>query len=143
MAGGFGFTPPQAPRPNGQQVGSALMARGQMGQMAPPTAMPGVEMPMSSEQENAIMASSGRAMREAGAKKMGAAGQIDDAPIDDGAGHSPNALNIAVGEALTRMGGGYKTNPNPHKDRDRSMRQLMQLGLSETEAGLLVATGGV
>jgi hypothetical protein len=83
------------------------------------------------------------ALREAGAGKMTGPGQIDDNATDDDGAHSANAVNVAIGEALTRMGGGYKTNPNPFKDRARHMQNLQQLGLSEIEAQLLARTGGV
>ena len=52
-------------------------------------------------------------------------------------------LNSAIGEALTRVGGGLQNNPNPHKPKASNMAQLMQLGLSEVEAMLLSETGGV
>lgn len=128
MAGGFGFIPPQAPRPTGQQVGEALMSR-------PAASVPGVPVvdPLAE----------GKALRQAGATKMGAAGQVDDHPMEDGMGHSPNAVNIAVGEALTRMGGGAAVSKSAHRDVVGHVRQLMQLGLSATEAELLVQTGGV
>jgi len=82
-------------------------------------------------------------MRSQGAQKMGGPGQIDDAhQMDDGT-HSANAVNIAIGEALTRTGGGYSTSLNPYKDREKHIRQLQQLGLSAVEANLLAQTGGV
>jgi hypothetical protein len=74
---------------------------------------------------------------------MTGAGQIDDNASEDDGVHSANAVNVAVGEALTRMGGGYATNPNRFKPRERALQNLQQLGLSETEAILLIRTGGV
>jgi hypothetical protein len=40
------------------------------------------------------------------------------------------------------MGGGYTTNPNRFKPRERALQNLQQLGLSETEAMLLIQTVG-
>ena len=66
------------------------------------------------------------ALRREGGKLMGSGG-----PDADG------AMAAAVGEALTRAGGGHVSNPNPHKPRDRHVAQLQQLGLSPLEAQLL------
>jgi len=135
MAGGFGFSKyPQRPAPGAEDVGRSLMQQ---------QAMPGaVETPMAPTMPMADPLTADRQMRLDGAQRMGAPGQVPDMADDDGT-HSANALSVAVGEALTRQGGGYTTNPNPFKDRAGHVRQLMQLGLSEVEAQLLVQTGGV
>lgn len=147
MAGGFGFQKyPQQGTPNAEAVGMALMQQGQ----GPP--MGGAPAPMSA----APMAPTGAgigagstdadaSLRGEGAVRMTGGGQIGamQGGDPDEHGHSTNALNVAVGEAMTRLGGGYSTNPNPYKDRAGHMRQLMQLGLSQTEAHLLAETGGV
>lgn len=73
-----------------------------------------------------------RQIREMGAQYNGAPGQHDQ----DG------AMAAAIGDHLTRMGGGYKTNPNQFKDRQAHARQLMQLGLREEEVSLLMESGG-
>lgn len=55
------------------------------------------------------------------------------------------ATLAAIGEALTRSGGGYTTNTSESaqfKDRARSARDLQRLGLSAAEAELLQMTGG-
>lgn len=148
MPGGFGFQNYSSQRktPSSQAVGQALLQRGQgAGEMAP------AEMPMGPGQMAPTMPATGpgqmappdQSMREEGARRMTGAGQVDDAVEPDDGSHSPNAVNVAIGEALTRMGGGYTTNPNPHKDRERHMRLLQQHGLSATEAQLLVESGGV
>lgn len=146
MAGAFGFAKyPQKKSPAAQDVGAALMEQQQMsapavmpygpGQMAPPpTAMgPGQMAPMDPD----------AMMRAEGALKMTGPGQSDDSAIGDGDGHSPNALSIAVGEAMTRAGGGFTSNPNPFKPKARSFQTLQQLGLSAQEATLLLQNGGV
>ncbi len=153
MAGGFGFQKyPQRGTPSSEAIGMALMQQGMaqsvqqdanagiapsaapFGSMAGPSVtQPGVAMPLAPE---------AAAQRLDGARRMGAPGQIDDSvPVEDG--HSLNAINIAVGEALTRMGGGNAVATNPYKDRARSIRNLQQLGLSSTEAELLAETGGI
>lgn len=139
MAGGFGFPSyPQRGTPRAQDVGAALEARAQAPTAGAPASGPPMAAPAMA-QEGDDMAP----IRLQGAVKMGAPGQMND-DLDRGDGeHSANALNVAVGEALTRMGGGYATNPNPHKDRARNVRLLQQLGLSETEATLLAQTGGI
>lgn len=136
MAGGFGYELPQSQPAAGrpEQVGRSLMLRGQMAREAPAPSMMAPVMPDPMTE--------GQMLRQAGAQRTGGPGQIDTPADEDGA-HSPNAINIAVGEALTRLGGGYKTNPNPLKPHGRNVAQLMQLGLSPTEAQLMVQTGGV
>lgn len=139
MAGGFGFARyPQSKTPDSRAVGAALQQQGQ----GPSDPM------MGHEQGEAMMAAApppvdpAAQMRAAGAERMTAPGQMDDHP-QSGDAHSSNALSIAVGEALTRQGGGYATNPNPYKPRESNIRLLMQNGLSEVEARLLSQTGGV
>lgn len=82
-------------------------------------------------------------LRLQGAQRMGPQDQHGAAESPDPSGHSANALNISVGEALTRLGNGYSTNTNPYKDGAAHSRQLQQLGLSPVEAALLTRTGGV
>lgn len=139
---GFGFAKyPQQPTPSSQAVGQALMQQGQQPQ--PPAPMMAPADPLGvAEQRTAATAIESHALRARGALQMTGPGQIASEP-DVTDGHSTNALNIAVGEALTRMGSGYQTNPNPFKNRTGNMRQLQQLGLSATEAHLLAESGGV
>lgn len=133
---GFGFMRyPQRPAPAAEDVGAALMQQG--AQQPAAAAAPMLAAPPPDPLTTAQM------LRSQGAAKMGAAEQLDDAAGPDTGRHSANALNVAVGEALTRMGGGYQTNPNPHKPRERSRQTLQQLGLSAEEAELLIRTGGV
>lgn len=133
MSNGFGFfTPGTRPTPDPRQVGAMLMQGPQMGagagmgqqrqtgQMAPPDDRMAQEAPPHTRDE---------ALRREGGKLMGAGGSDED-----------GALSAAVGEALTRAGGGHTANPNPHKSRDRHVRQLQQLGISEVEAMLLGET---
>ena len=123
MPSAFGFTRPnQQPTPDPRQVGQQLMQPRQSQQargldVADPVE---AEFPAHSRAE---------AFRRAGGKLMGSGG-----PDSDG------ALAAAVGEALTRAGGGHRANPNPHKDRDKNVRQLMRLGISPLEAELLRET---
>lgn len=132
MASAFGFSRyPQQKTPPAEAVGLALLQ-----QQAQPDA------PMMSMAPPAAPMDPDATLRAQGAERMTGAGQIDDGmPSPDG--HSTNAVNVAVGEALTRMGGGYQTNANPFKPRDRAIQNLLQLGLSPVEAQLLVRTGGV
>jgi hypothetical protein len=69
------------------------------------------------------------ALRREGGKLMGGGGDDND-----------SALSAAVGEALTRAGGGHRGNLNPHKNRDAHVRQLQRLGISQLEAELLRET---
>jgi hypothetical protein len=138
MAGGFGFQNygSQRKTPSSEAVGQALMQRGQdPGLMAP------AEQPFGMGQQAAPP--SDQALREDGARRMGGAGQIDDNASEDDDVHSANAVNVAIGEALTRAGGGYATSPNRFRDEAGKLRQLQQLGLSQVEAQLLLRTGGL
>lgn len=127
MSNGFGFlTPGSRPAPDPKQVGAMLMQGPQMGQgqqqqpMMPPDDRVAHEAPAHTRDE---------ALRREGGKLMGGGGSDED-----------GALSAAVGEALTRAGGGHTPNPNPHKNRSRHVRQLQQLGISEVEATLLGET---
>ena len=133
MPGGFGYPNYAAQRktPSSEAVGAALMQQ----QSAPAEQGPGLgAAPMAPPSDEAL--------REDGARRMTGAGQIDDNASDDDGIHSANAVNVAIGEALTRMGGGTTASKNPFKPRDRALLNLQQLGLSETEARLLIQTGG-
>lgn len=148
MPGAFGYPNYSTARktPSSEAVGMALMQRGQMqGGGAGMMPMDHEPMAMAPDQMAPALTGSvgGDSLREDGARRMTGAGQIDDAGHEDDGVHSANALNVAVGEALTRMGSGYTTNANPFKDRAEHIRQLQQLGLSEVEAQLLARTGGV
>lgn len=150
MSGGFGFQNYATAKktPSSQAVGQALLQRGQgAGQMAP-TEMPvgpgQMAPPMAPAMQPGQMAApDDAALRMQGAEKMTGAGQMDDNASEDDGAHSPNAVNVSVGEALTRMGGGYTTNPNPFKDREKAKRLVQQHGLSAIEADLLARTGGL
>lgn len=138
----FGFMKyPQRKTPSSEEVGTALLQQGQgPGSMAPD---PGAEFSPGRMAPPVDPSVADAAMRAQGATQMGAPGQIDDAAgAPDTGMHSANALNVAVGEALTRTGGGYTTSLNPFKPRDRTRLNLQQLGLSEAEADLLIRTGG-
>jgi hypothetical protein len=138
MANGFGFVRPgQRPTPDSAQVGAALMQRG----MAQPQMAPGMAAPPQSpaDPEPSFMEAIERApdhrpdldLRRHGAFLMGGGGQSGEW-----------SLPTAVGEALTRKGGGHTANPNVHKPRGRTLETLQQLGLSRIEAELLIETGG-
>ena len=119
MPGAFGFTRPgQQPTPDPRQVGQQLMQPQQQAQQGQLEVDPvDAEFPAHSM---------GAALRREGGKLMGSGGDDNDA-----------ALSQAVGEALTRAGGGHKSNPNPHKNRDAHVQQLQRLGISQLEAELL------
>lgn len=121
MSNGFGFQPP--PQANPQQVGQAMMRPQQMQGMQAPM-MQGMEPPNPDDAD--------RAMRLEGAKLMTTAQSTD----------GDAAVSAAVGEALTRRGGGASQSLNPFKDRARAMNDLQRLGLSQVEAELLSMTGG-
>jgi hypothetical protein len=124
----FGFTTyPNQPSQASQDVGAALLQR----RMATPYG------PGDQPQAPAVTPAS---LRLAGAKRMGGTDQIDHGALPDGT--NPNAISIAVGEAMTRMGGGNQPNPNPFKPRAANLQQLQALGLSPIEAQLLGQTGG-
>ena len=131
MPNGFGYQPPrQAGTPDPRMVGQMLMQGNQQPQMQQPM-QPGPAMqPQDGSQfiEYPAQDEAHRLRRE-GAKMMGGPDGDDD-----------GAMAAAVGEALTRAGGGWTSNQNPHKQRDRHIAQLQQLGLSETEAMLLGET---
>ncbi len=122
MAGAFGFArPDQQPTPDPRQVGQQLM------QPRPPQQPQPFDVdPVDAEFPAHSM---GAALRREGGKLMGGGGDDND-----------GALSAAVGEALTRAGGGHKSNPNPHKNRDAHVRQLQRLGISQLEAELLRET---
>lgn len=80
------------------------------------------------------------ALRRRGGRFMGGAGQ-SGADSDDGPASS--AINAAVGEALTRMGGGIARDQSPYVDRERRRRDVLRLGISEFEADLLLQSGGL
>ena len=148
MAGASGFPRyPQPTTPDSRAVGAALMQQGMgPGQMAPPTPATGpgqmAPAPPSGMPTDMPPVDPYAQLRADGAQRMTAPGQLDHGEAEPGA-HSANALSIAVGEAMTRLGGGYKTDPNPYRDTAGHVRQLQQLGLSAVEAELLVQSGGV
>ncbi len=118
MPGAFGFTRPgQQPTPDPRAVGQQLMQPRQ--QQRQPFDVDPVDAEFPAH-------SMGAALRREGGKLMGGGGDDND-----------GALSAAVGEALTRAGGGHKSNPNPHKNRDAHVRQLQRLGISQLEAELL------
>jgi hypothetical protein len=123
MSNGFGYTVPSAaPAPDSRKVGAMLMQQ----RMAQPHQMQSTQpmaQPMMSPMARDAM------LRSEGGKLMGSGGP-------DNAGW----LGAAVGEALTREGGGHRGNPNPFKNRDAHIRQLQQLGVSPLEAALLGET---
>ncbi len=123
MANAFVFaTPGQEPAPDPRQVGQQLM---QPREQQPQGQAP----PLDVDPDEAAQAATGAramALRKEGGKLMGGGGSDIDP-----------AMSQAVGEALTRAGGGHKGNPNPHKRRDVHVLHLQQLGISELEANLL------
>jgi hypothetical protein len=126
MANAFGYMPPgQAGTPDPRMVGQMLMQpRQPEGQQAQAMPMPVMDDPGNHHEFPAHTPE--EQMRRDGAKLMGGGGA--------------DALSAAVGEALTRAGGGHRGNQNPHKQRAHHIAQLQHLGLSEVEAMLLGET---
>ena len=121
MPNAFGFTRPgQQPTPDPRAVGQQLIqpqaAAPQQFDVDPVDA----EFPAHSREA---------ALRREGGKLMGSGGSDDN-----------GAISAAVGEALTRAGGGHTSNPNPHKNRDGHVQHLQRLGISQLEAELLRET---
>lgn len=128
MPNAFGFTRPgQQPTPDPRQVGQQLMQPQAPQQQTQPRPQQRPQ-PFDVDPVDAEFPahSMDAAFRREGGKLMGGGGDDND-----------GALSAAVGEALTRAGGGHKPNPNPHKNRDGNVRQIMQLGISQLEAELL------
>ncbi len=120
MPNAFGFTRPgQQPTPDPRAVGQQLMQQ-------PRQQQPQGQLEVDPVDAEFPAHSMGAALRREGGKLMGGGGDDND-----------GALSAAVGEALTRAGGGHKSNPNPHKNRDAHVRQLQRLGISQLEAELL------
>lgn len=128
MPNAFGFSQPgQQATPDPRQVGAQLMQPRQQ-QAQPQVPSTPVDMdPLEAAQ--AVTGVRDNKLRREGGKLMGSGGDDRDA-----------ALSMAVGEALTRAGGGHIANPNPDKNRDAHVRQLQQLGISQLEAELLRET---
>ena len=128
MPSGFGFNRPQLqPAPDPRAVGQQLMGQQQQQSQQPQQPQQpivddrqGIEVPLVTREAN---------LRREGGKIMGGGGDDSD-----------GALSAAVGEALTRAGGGHRGNPNPHKNREGHVRHLQRLGISEVEAQLLGET---
>jgi hypothetical protein len=135
MPSGFGYHKPGTqPTPDPRMVGQMLMQRGQTGGTGGTSQMGQAQQPQAPvtddrQHHEAPAHSRDEMLRREGGKLMGSGGSDDD-----------GALSAAVGEALTRAGGGHRANPNPHKDRTKHIRQLQQLGISEVEAMLLGET---
>lgn len=118
MPNAFGFTrPDQQPSPDPRAVGQQLMQ---------PAPVRSPRVPLDQNDAEFPAHSMSAALRREGGKLMGGGGSDED-----------GAMSAAVGEALTRAGGGHTPNPNPHKNRDANVQRLMQLGLSQLEAELL------
>ncbi len=119
MPNAFGFsTPNQQPSPDPRAVGQQL-AQPRQPQQPEQFEVDPVDAEFPTHTREA-------ALRREGGKLMGGGGSDDD-----------GALSAAVGEALTRAGGGHRGNPNPFKNRDAGVNQLKRLGTSELEAELL------
>lgn len=154
----FGFQSyPQKPTPNRRQVGEALLMQ-QLGGAPEQGMEPGAPMGAHSPAGQVAMPDAGagagavgdapeRSLREQGGRYMGATGQMGwgsgmPAPGAEQEAN-PSAIAAAVGEALTRQGGGIMRDRNPYVDRERRRQDVLRLGLSEFEADLLSQTGGI
>ncbi len=126
MPNAFGFaTPGQEPAPDPRMVGQQLMQPRQALPQAQVAGVPPTDVAPGEAAQAAVRARN-MALRKEGGRLMGGGGSDID-PV----------LSQAVGEALTRAGGGHKGNPNPNKRVDSHVLLLQQLGLSELEANLL------
>jgi hypothetical protein len=150
MSSGFGFSPfPQQPAPDPRQVGRML-------RMAP-AGLPGSPMGRPTPDQGAepysyVGATSideSHHLRRLGAIRTGGAGQsgTGSAPPED-----PDAdtegddamVNAAIGEALTRLGGGLMRNADISPERaERRKQDLLRLGISAFEAHVLSQSGGI
>lgn len=147
MPGTFGFMSyPQRPSPNPRQVGEALVMQ-RMGGGAQSGAPPPAGMPAAPDGGGAVGDPQDRGLREQGARYMGGAGQMgwgSGTPSpDQEQDPNPSAIAAAVGEALTRSGGGVMRDQNPFVDRERRKRDALRLGLSQFEVDLLSQSGGL
>lgn len=130
MANAFGFAlPGQEPTPDPRAVGQQLMQPRQQGQAQAPVRSSDILEAQPEEAAQGLLAQRDRGLRLEGGKLTGGGGDDSD-----------GALSAAVGEALTRAGGGHQANPNPHKNREVHVKQLQQLGISELESNLLRGT---
>ncbi len=123
MGNAFGFSRPnQQPTPDPRAVGQ---------QLAQPREQQHAQPPVDPESFDFEAPAHSRdiALRREGGKLMGGGGDDND-----------GALSAAVGEALTRAGGGHRGNPNPFKNRDGHVAHLQRLGISQLEAELLRET---
>lgn len=91
-----------------------------------------------------------RTARELGGHHMGAPGQSGRGSAPPGQPDHPNddgddaRTNAAIGEALTRMGGGVMANPDMTSTRSARRRaQVERLGITPFEASLLQRSGGL
>lgn len=132
MPGAAGFANyTVSPSPDPRMVGQAItQAPQQPGPVAPPMARPA--LPDFGAEQMAIAVEAEQARLHGALLSSGRAGGGED-----------SAKLSAVGDALTRMGGGHTASQNASKPRANNKRQLMQLGLDEDEADLLLASGGV
>ena len=101
----------------------------QQGQAQAPVRSSDILEAQPEEAAQGLLAQRDRGLRLEGGKLTGGGGDDSD-----------GALSAAVGEALTRAGGGHQANPNPHKNREVHVKQLQQLGISELESNLLRGT---
>lgn len=126
MPNAFGYRPPgQGGTPDPRMVGQMLMQGPQQPQQAQQMSPMPVTEDLGNHHEFPAHTPEEQ-MRREGGKLSG--------------GQGADSLSAAVGEALTRAGGGHKGNPNPFKNRAKHVQQLQQLGLSEVEAMLLGET---
>ncbi len=132
MANAFGFTRPgEQPSPDPRQVGQELSQpkpRRELFEVDPIDTRPARREPDIRVAFEAPARTREAGFRREGGKLMGSGGDDFD-----------GAMSAAVGEALTRAGGGHTPNPNPFKNRDRNVAELKRF-MSPFEAELLRET---
>jgi hypothetical protein len=143
----FGYAKyPQRPSPDRRQVGEALLLQNMNGGAgADPGMAPSMATPAPAPDAAAVGDPAEHDLRMQGGRQMGGAGQGGWGSGDGDSAQNPNpsAIAAAVGEALTRQGGGIMRDRNPFLDRERRKRDVLRLGISELEAELLSQSGGL
>lgn len=150
MAGGiFGFEDqPQSGSVSPRQVGAILQQRQQgypesqsqadVGMKEPPTISR--SLVAGEGQLGPSMESQHARLRAIGAALAGGSGAVSDQPLTE---HSATATNVAIAEAMTRLGNGGNPNRANILKSPENMRRLKALGMSDVELELLSRSGAI
>jgi hypothetical protein len=152
MASGFGFAAyPQQPAPDPRAVGQQLrMSALPAGATGPMTRAPAADAGgVSGVRPGETDATMALRLRLLGGIRMGGPGQSGTGSAPPGQPDYPtdgdhSTVNAAVGEALTRIGGGLMRNADISPVRAaRRQEDLVRLGVTPFEAELLARSGGI